>query len=124
MYLHAIDTHSEVGCPYKKVASSKLTRLDRHMALPEVHEAITEQEIARCFPVFQTLRVHFTCKADFVSRVVRQQALGYHLMYIEDGGQAQAIAGYRIREHLETPEPRCAATSTCIPLLVPCMLRS
>ena len=88
---------------------SQHTPLSSHMAMPEVHEALDEQEIALCFPVVQTLRVHFTSQADFVSRVVRQQADGYHLMYIADGGQVQAIAGYRIREHLETPDPRCAS---------------
>jgi GNAT superfamily N-acetyltransferase len=88
--------------------------------MPEVHEALDEQEIALCFPVVQTLRVHFTCQADFVSRVVRQQADGYHLMYIADGGQVQAIAGYRIREHLETPDPRCAAVVDGMLSCFPC----
>ncbi len=72
----------------------------------EIKEALTVEEIEECFPVFKTLRLHFTDVSDFVPRVQSQQKAGYHLLYVRDEGVIQAIAGYRIREHLETPDPR------------------
>lgn len=77
-----------------------------------VQEALTDEQIAACFPVIQTLRLHFTSEADFVSRVRRQQQEGYHLVYIKEDGAAQALAGYRIREDIETPHPKCAHAAT------------
>ena len=74
-----------------------------------VQEALTEEQVAACFPVIQTLRLHFTSQADFVARVRRQQQDGYHLLFIGDGSEVQGIAGYRIREDIETPHPKCAA---------------
>lgn len=121
MFINAGHAHN--GLPDEGSHIIDHTRIHNHMALPEVHEAVDEQDIALCFPVVQTLRVHFTCQADFVSRVVRQRADGYHLMYIADGGQVQAIAGYRIREHLETPDPRWAPGALCMLFLKgPCMV--
>jgi len=72
----------------------------------EILEAITEEEIRDCFTVLKTLRVHFTDISEFVHRVLSQQKAGYHLVYLKDNNEVQAIAGYRIREHLETPDPR------------------
>ena len=77
-----------------------------------LQEALTEEQIAACFPVIQTLRLHFTNEADFVSRVIQQQQEGYHLLYIAENGIAQALAGYRIREDIETPHPKCAHAPT------------
>lgn len=72
----------------------------------EIKEAFTVEEIESCFPVLQTLRLHFTDVSEFVPRVQSQQKAGYHLVYLRDEGAVQAIAGYRIREHLETADPR------------------
>lgn len=72
----------------------------------EILEAITEEEIKDCFPVLKTLRVHFNDISDFLRRVLSQQKAGYHLVYLKDNNMVQAIAGYRIREHLETSDPR------------------
>jgi hypothetical protein len=55
-------------------------------------------------------QAHFTSQADFVARVRRQQQDGYHLLFIQDGGEVQGIAGYRIREDIETPHPKCEHT--------------
>lgn len=77
-----------------------------------IAEATTQTEIERCFPAIQTLRTHFTEIESFVDRVKAQQQAGYHLVYLEDNGQVQAIAGYRIREHLETSEPRSGPQHT------------
>ena len=74
----------------------------------EIKEAITEDEIRECFPVLKTLRLHFTDVSEFLPRVLKQQQDGYHLVYVRDEGEIHAIAGYRIREHLEISEPRYA----------------
>jgi hypothetical protein len=71
-----------------------------------VREATTVDQIQSCYPIIKTLRVHFEDLSSFVTRVVAQQAAGYHLVYLEDRGQIQAVAGYRIRDNLECPEPR------------------
>lgn len=81
----------------------------------EIKEALTVEEIEECFPVLQTLRLHFTDISDFVPRVQSQQKAGYHLVYVRDEGAIQAIAGYRIREHLETPDPRCSDKQEKLP---------
>lgn len=83
----------------------------------EIKEAITEDEIKFCYPVLKTLRVHFTDISEFVPRVWKQQQDGYHLIYVKDEGEVQAIAGYRIREHLETPEPRYVNYTGSFPTL-------
>jgi GNAT superfamily N-acetyltransferase len=65
-----------------------------------VAEAVTDTEIARCFPVMAQLRVRFSSETDFVSRVRLQQAEGYRLVFLEDAGEIVATAGYRIIENL------------------------
>jgi hypothetical protein len=51
-----------------------------------IREAESDDDIALCLPVLSELRVH--------------------LVYLEDQGAVQAVAGYRIRDNLETPEPK------------------
>ena len=46
------------------------------------------------------LRPHLGSEAEFVFRVERQQAQGYYLAGLEDGGVVRAVAGYRISEKL------------------------
>jgi len=60
--------------------------------------AESDSEIARCFAVMRQLRPHLI-EADFVARVRRMQAEGFHLAYLaESGGAVRAVAGYRFYE--------------------------
>ena len=59
----------------------------------------TEADIARCFPVMSGLRPHLLA-SEFVRRVLRQQATGYHLAYLEDRGEVRAVTGFRYLETL------------------------
>jgi GNAT superfamily N-acetyltransferase len=61
--------------------------------------AETDAAIARCFPVMQHLRPHLVA-ADFVTRVRRMQAEGFHLAFLEVDGVVVAVAGYRYYEKL------------------------
>ena len=84
-----------------------------------IKEAKSNDEIAQCLPVLSELRGHFKVdNSQFVERVQQQRKKGYHLVYLEDQGKIQAIAGYRIRDTLETPEPRyakqCCLYSCCL----------
>ena len=84
-----------------------------------IKEAKSNDEIAQCLPVLSELRGHFKVDdSQFVERVQQQREKGYYLVYLEDQGKIQAIAGYRIRDTLETPEPRYA--KQCMPLLMLC----
>lgn len=65
----------------------------------DIKLAKSDEEVARCFPVMHELRPHLV-EHDFVSRVRRQEASGYRLAYILEGGKAAAVAGYRIGENL------------------------
>ena len=55
--------------------------------------------ILRCFPVMSQLRPHLA-EEGFVERVLRQQAGGYHLGYLEADGEVRAVGGYRFFETL------------------------
>ena len=66
----------------------------------KIAEALTKEEIARCFPVMRQLRTHFEEEAKFVAQVERQRADGYRLAFLEDGGAVRAVAGYRMTESL------------------------
>lgn len=61
--------------------------------------AETDEETARCFPVMAELRPH-VAEGEFAERVKRQRADGYELAFLEDGGEVQAVAGFRIYECL------------------------
>ncbi|MDR3402415.1 MAG: GNAT family N-acetyltransferase [Chthoniobacter sp.] len=61
--------------------------------------AETPEEIARCFAVMFELRPHLE-PASFVEQVIRQQAEGYRLAFLEDAAGVQACAGYRMTESL------------------------
>jgi GNAT superfamily N-acetyltransferase len=64
-----------------------------------IREATTDPDIARCFAVMSQLRPHLT-EEGFVPRVRLQQAEGYRLAFLEDGGEVVATAGFRIMENL------------------------
>ncbi len=61
--------------------------------------AETEADITRCFPIMSDLRPHLVA-GEFVARVLRQQAAGYRLAYLEDAGEVHAVAGFRYLETL------------------------
>ena len=61
--------------------------------------AETEADIARCYPIMVELRPHLSA-AEFVPRVRRQQATGFHLAYLEDAAEVRAVAGFRYLETL------------------------
>lgn len=61
--------------------------------------AESDSDIARCFPVMAQLRPHLVA-ADFVARVRRMQAEGFHLAFLEEAGAVRAVAGYRYQDKL------------------------
>jgi len=61
--------------------------------------AETDEEILAFYPVMSELRQHLV-KQEFVSQVRRLQQHGYCLAYLEDGGDIQAVVGFRIAESL------------------------
>ena len=66
----------------------------------DIHVALTEAEIAACFPALLELRPHLSQK-DFVAQVQRQaKNHGYVLVYIASQGRVVAAAGYRVAEFL------------------------
>lgn len=66
----------------------------------DVQIALTESEIAACFPAMHELRPHLT-EPDFVSRVQRQMRNhGYVLIYVASQNEIVAAAGYRVAEFL------------------------
>jgi GNAT superfamily N-acetyltransferase len=64
-----------------------------------IRVAESDEEIARCFPVMQQLRNHLVVD-DFVPTVRRQQLGGYRLVYLDDGTQVCAVAGFRVIDNL------------------------
>ena len=62
--------------------------------------ATTDADIARCFAVMQQLRPHLVA-TEFVTRVRRMEADGFHLAFREDeSGHIRAVAGYRYQDKL------------------------
>jgi GNAT superfamily N-acetyltransferase len=66
----------------------------------KIKEALTREEIARCFPVMRQLRTHFEAEDIFVAQVERQRNHGYRMAFVEDGNRVRAVAGYRLLESL------------------------
>src|SRR5260370_38722204 len=64
-----------------------------------IHVAADEEEIRRCYPVLKQLRLHLEESA-LVRQVIRQQAQGYFLAYLESESQIRSVAGYRFCENL------------------------
>ena len=66
-----------------------------------VKRAETDADIRRCFAVMKELRTHLKSADEFLARVRRQQAgSGWRLIYVEDGGEPVAAAGFRVSEWL------------------------
>jgi GNAT superfamily N-acetyltransferase len=66
----------------------------------KIKEALTAEEIARCFPVMRQLRTHFEDEATFVAQVERQRSEGYRMAFLQDENGVRAVAGYRLLESL------------------------
>ncbi|MEO7414995.1 MAG: GNAT family N-acetyltransferase [Opitutaceae bacterium] len=62
--------------------------------------AETDADISRCFPVMVQLRPKLAEK-DFVARILRNAAEGYHLALLEDNdGVVRSVAGFRAMDRL------------------------
>jgi GNAT superfamily N-acetyltransferase len=69
--------------------------------MAEIRLAEKDEEIANCFHVMAHLRPHLR-ENEFIARVRAQQAQGYRLAFLEDGGAVAAVAGFRVMEILAT----------------------
>lgn len=61
--------------------------------------ADSDADVGRCFAVMSELRPHLVA-SEFVATVKRLAATGYHLAYLEHGGDVRAVAGFRFLETL------------------------
>jgi len=61
--------------------------------------ARTEAEILRCYEVMVELRPHLSREV-FLKQVQRQQADGFQLVFLEDGGEVKSVGGYCLLENL------------------------
>ncbi len=67
----------------------------------DVMLAQTDADILRLFPLMAALRPHLAGPGEFLARARRQQAeSGWRLIYVEEGGDPVACAGFRISEWL------------------------
>jgi GNAT superfamily N-acetyltransferase len=66
-----------------------------------IHVAADERSIRRCYPVLRQLREHLD-ESSLVRQVIRQQAQGYYLAYLESEKQIRSVAGYRFCENLSS----------------------
>jgi len=64
-----------------------------------VRPAQTDADVERCFPVLVQLRPSLD-PATFLADVRRQEATGYRLVLLEEGGEVRSVAGYRVLEML------------------------
>ena len=67
--------------------------------MPSIQLAVTDEEIARCFPVMRQLRPHLH-HARFVATVRAQEEEGYRMVYREQDGRVEAVAGFRVYGNL------------------------
>lgn len=69
-------------------------------AVNAIHEARTDEDILRCWPLFRQLRPHLA-GAEFLPRVRRQQtAHGYVLVFTAEAGAVVCAAGWRVADFL------------------------
>lgn len=70
----------------------------------DIKEAITESEIAECYPPIIELCPQIQTAEEFVKKVELQIEAGYHLMYIKDEetNTIASICAFRIIYHLRT----------------------
>ena len=55
--------------------------------------AVTDGEIAACYPVMRELRPHIG-EAEFVERIRKSEKSGYKLAYLSVGDEPVAVAGF------------------------------
>lgn len=66
----------------------------------DVQVALSDDEIAECFPVMSELRPHIAAH-EFVPLVRRlSDATGFRMAFLRSGGEVKCVAGYRISEWL------------------------
>ena len=66
-----------------------------------VKQADSAEDIVRLFPVMRELRPDLKDADNFLSRVQRQHAHGYRLIYVDNAqGEPVACSGYRLIEYL------------------------
>ncbi len=65
-----------------------------------LREAMTDGEIAACFPVLRALRPHLPDAPGLVAQLARQRAQGYRLLAAWRGPEAVGAAGWRLTENL------------------------
>mgnify|MGYP001449007221 CR=1 FL=1 len=68
-------------------------------AMRAIRFSVSTTDLERCFPVMRELRLHLSLE-EFVNRVRCQEAAGYRLLYLEEGGEVRALAGFRVLENL------------------------
>ncbi len=66
-----------------------------------IRVAETDDGVMACFPVMAALRPHLV-RSEFLSKVRRMSAEGYHLACLSVDRNVEAVAGYRIVEMLRT----------------------
>jgi GNAT superfamily N-acetyltransferase len=65
----------------------------------DIRNAETDEEVLRCFAVLSQLRPHLVAE-EFVPRIRRMQAEGFHLARLDEDGEVRAVAGYRYMDLL------------------------
>lgn len=65
----------------------------------DIRLATTDAEIEACHGVMRHLRPH-VAREEFVARVRRQQAGGFHLAALWEHGRPVAVAGFRLGDNL------------------------
>ncbi|MEP7237722.1 MAG: GNAT family N-acetyltransferase [Ferruginibacter sp.] len=60
-----------------------------------IQQAITKEELTRCFEVMKELRPHHTLES-FLAVIAQMETEGYHLIFLEDNGTVVSVAGYRL----------------------------
>jgi GNAT superfamily N-acetyltransferase len=76
--------------------SSLISRLPENYA---IIDAQSDQEIMVAFEVMKQLRTHLQ-KEDFITRIRRQQLVGYKIVYLTVNGSVVCVAGIRLTENL------------------------
>ncbi|KAK9841827.1 hypothetical protein WJX81_005569 [Elliptochloris bilobata] len=73
-----------------------------------VQQAVSDEDVRRCFAVMCQLRVHLASEDDLLQRVRRMEvAQGYKLAYAEnDEGTVVGVAGYAFYENIERADPK------------------
>lgn len=65
----------------------------------KIRIAITDTEIAACYPVMRELRPHLV-EDEFIFRIRSQESTGYRLVFVQESEGLVAVAGFRVGESL------------------------